>query len=690
MIGRVPLLFLTPMLVAGILVALAFPNLPSELFTGCLFGSVGLCAALLYIKSKYRWRINFTWLILLPPFLLGTTRVLQTDSRNQANVVTNLPLLETTLVVEVLGSRPSSRGFVLETRAIRDGSGLVSGKVLMLIDSGVRPETGSWLVVQGKLDSIRPPTNPNTFHYKNWLGTRQIYRQVVADTFKWIRPPERTLGYWSIQVREWAVAKIDVGIQDAAAAALLKALLLGVQEDIPPEVFSAFRSSGTLHVLAVSGLHVAIIFSIVLFILKPLYGTKTGTWIATITGLALLWFYAFVTGLTPSVLRAAWVFSFVVLAKPLRRNVNYANLLAGSAFILLVADPRLVLNLGFQLSYAAVTGILIFNKPISETLPPLPKIPEYLWGMITVSMAAQLGTLPIILYNFHQVPVWFIAANLVLIPLSTFILVCGILYLMIPEFLLEWPGFLVEQLTLGMIRVAHIAGSLPWATIENIYVNGVQTVLLAAGLLAGGWYLITNNRLGRNISLGCALCFAACAFWQQSNRDTAVMVYRFGNKSAVEYARNRVSVFIGPEVSGRLSEVTAGFRRTQLVTSTIQLPLESGYSWQTGGLTWGLIRPGYDYPDADVWIVTENALDPDEVTTLPGLLIFDCSNSQKYIKEMYRLFPKVPKLDASRTGLILLPEQGLFIQEGINPLPAIVRLPSPGIGDGGRFQPGFQ
>ena len=177
-----------------------------------------------------------------------------------------------------------------------------------------------------------------------------------------------------------------------------------------------------MHVLAVSGLHVGIIFFILNFLLTPLNRNKRLLKIKLFLLVGALWFYAFLTGLSPSVMRSCTMFSFIVVGENLNKRTNIYNTLAASAFLLMLINPLIIFGAGFQLSYIAVISIVFFQPRLAALVAVKNRILKYVWDLFTVSVAVQIGTAPISIFYFHQFPVYFWLSNFIVIPGAALIL----------------------------------------------------------------------------------------------------------------------------------------------------------------------------------------------------------------------------------------------------------------------------
>ena len=288
------------------------------------------------------------------------------------------------------------------------------------------------------LEDIQKPLNPHQFDYSNYLQLRHVYGQLYlnAGNYRVIDTSKQTIYGYSDSIRFTINHKlIEAGFKDDVLS-IINALLLGQRQNIDKSIYNNYVNSGTIHILAVSGLHVGILLWILNFIFRPLLFIKYGRIIRPLIIVLLLWCFAIIAGLSPSVTRAVTMFSVISIAMHFKRPTNIYNTLFISAFIILLFKPRFLFEVGFQLSYLAVFGIVSIQPLIYKLWKPKFCIIDKLWQIYTVTIAAQIGVLPISQFYFHQFPGLFFVSNLVVIPFLSLILGFGLLIIILA--LLNW------------------------------------------------------------------------------------------------------------------------------------------------------------------------------------------------------------------------------------------------------------
>jgi len=320
----------------------------------------------------------------------------------------------------------------------------VSGILLVNVDTTSTLKIDDVLYLNTELQEIKKPLNPHQFNFKDYMFKQQVYHQVFLNKINIVHlTPRKTLYGIAGTIRnninntlvEYSVSKENLSI--------INALLLGQRQAISKETYKSFTKSGAIHILAISGLHIGLLMLLLGLLFKPLFYFKIGKKLIPILIIVLLWTYAFITGMSASVMRAVTMFSLVTVAMYSNRVTNTYNTLVISAFLLLLFNPFYIFDIGFQLSYSAVFAI-VWIKPLFDKLwKPKYYITRKLWDVFTVTLAAQFGILPLSLFYFHQFPGLFFISNIVIIPLLGILLGIGILTLVfayigwIPSLLLE-------------------------------------------------------------------------------------------------------------------------------------------------------------------------------------------------------------------------------------------------------------
>jgi len=342
---------------------------------------------------------------------------------------------------------------------------------------------GDLLIIHTVLSKIDPPHNPEEFNYAKYLSHKGIYDQgyVRSDLWKVLAENQgsriKALG---IAIREKFMDILRQNNVSGKEFAVASAILLGYDDYLDADQRRAFAGAGAMHILCVSGLHVGIIYLVLNSLLAFLNKNRILKILKVILLVFLIWLYALITGFSPSVSRAATMFSFIIVGASMRRRSNIYNILAASAFVLLVFNPYLLTEVGFQLSYIAVAGIVWIYKPLSNLFIPDNKIVQFIWRITVVSFAATLTTFPLSLFYFHQFPFLFLVTNLIAIPFSMIIIYTGLLVLatsFVPSVSAIIGMLLSKFVWILNASVEHIEG-LPFATYRGAFLSAVELLLI--------------------------------------------------------------------------------------------------------------------------------------------------------------------------------------------------------------------
>lgn len=372
------------------------------------------------------------------------------------------------------------------------------------LDASKIPSANDILIVKGNAEQPKPPMNPEEFDYKRYLWNKGIVwtDYLPEGSYQIVKNPNisESVKLWSIQISEWADLQFKTNLKDDKSYGLVKAMLLGRRDDLRSDQIDDYTTSGTVHILSVSGMHVAIIFWVLTFLLGWLKKLKGGKYVYLSTVISLMCFYALVTGLAPSVLRATLMCIVFVLAEVFSKKNNSINSLAISAFIILLIDPQALFDVGFQLSYLAMAGIFLLYKPISAIWSPTSRPAKYIWQITALSFAAQLATFPLSLYYFHQFPFYFWLVNPFVITFTNGLLPAALLLLLsclVPFTTLHMlVGRLVDILSYLTNFSVAIPKALPGYLIENLYLDKVEVLILYAAFFIF-WLAYESREFGR-------------------------------------------------------------------------------------------------------------------------------------------------------------------------------------------------
>lgn len=361
-----------------------------------------------------------------------------------------------------------------------------TGKVLVY-HQGARPLIpGQLFLFSSTPETIAPPQNPYEFDYRRYLNSRGIYlRTFIGKKLTYVEsPPEYSLGLKLKQFRRQIAGMLQEKIPDVDSQEIALALLLGEKKSLDPRIKDAYSQAGVMHVLAVSGLHVGIIYALLVFIIRPLKLSKKLKTVYFLGVIAIIWFYAILTGLSPSVVRASTMFTLLTLGLMRERKPSIFNILAFSAILMISFNPAVIYEVGFQLSYLAVGGIVLLQPIILRLWLPSTKVMYWAWELISVSVAAQLATLPLTIYYFHVFPTYFILGNLFILPLVLVVMQVGVplMFLGWIPYLGEALGWIVSKLLNLQNWIALFIQEVPGSKIDRLVVDWKEMLILWAAI----------------------------------------------------------------------------------------------------------------------------------------------------------------------------------------------------------------
>jgi competence protein ComEC len=431
----------------------------------------------------------------------------------------------------------------------------VNGNLLIYFSKEVDPTVlsyGSVILVNKPLQPVKNSGNPGAFDYERYCRFNRIAYQVYLRPGDFALAPRketRVLAGFITYCRQKIIYLLDSYIHGAKENALAEALLIGYKDDLDKNLVQSYSNTGVVHVIAISGMHLGIIYWLLGWVLRPLTRqkhTRPAGFLLILTG---LWLFTLLAGAGPSVVRSAVMFSFIATGDAFSRRSPVYNNLAASAFLLLCWDPLWLWDVGFQLSYAAVLSIVVFFRPVYSLVFVQNKLLEAIWKLAAVTLAAQILTTPISLYHFHQFPNLFLLANIVAVPLSSLVLLGEVFLCLVSfmPFLAAWTGSALSFLIGLLNRYIENLDSLPFATWQGLMISPSQLFLLLSFTAAAGFAWLHRNKQALLLALLCLLAFAGLRLhsFRKADGQRKVIVYNVPGKQAVDIIIGRNFYFVG-------------------------------------------------------------------------------------------------------------------------------------------------
>jgi competence protein ComEC len=554
-----PFLRLLPLLILGILCAWYWQP---ALSTIALAGSFALLGTLGYPflskGLKYRLRAAAGGCLLLLLWALGAWLVHQENIRNHAHWFGQTYQQGDGLIAaldEMPVQKPRSlKAIARITHLVQNGRMIrATGHIILYFQkdsSAGQLVYGNRILLKKPLQPIQNSGNPGAFDYQRYCLFGGITHQVFLNETEYRTLPGHE-GKWLqetlIRSRETIVAILQQHIRTPRERGLAEALLIGFKDDLDKGLVQAYSNTGVVHVIAISGLHLGLIYGLLVVVAKVLRRRGRVARFLFIAG--GLWAFTLVAGAQPSVVRSAVMFTCMALGDLIGRKTSPLNTLAFSAAGLLCFNPFWLWDLGFQLSYTAVAGILIFYKPFYHLLYFPNKAIDALWQLVALTLTAQILTLPISLFHFHQFPVLFLITNLLAVPLSS-----GILYLEMALCIFHpiTPlataiGWLTEVLICFLNDYIMRLSTLPFALWDGFSFSVLQVVLLYAAIGSAGAWLLAKNKAALRYALCLLLLFAGLrtySLWEAAQLNRLV-VYHVPRHRAADLISGRQVFFRG-------------------------------------------------------------------------------------------------------------------------------------------------
>ncbi len=531
----------------------------------CFTGSLLVVAGIGFtgVGNRYRFRHVQGSALTLLVALTGCVLVWANDIRNDQQWVGHHYRqgdLVSLTVQEPLVEKANSYKAMASVEAVfhnKKGK-TVKGEIILYFKKDAVPPGvgyGSRLLVAVPLQAIRNAGNPGSFDYKTYSLVQGTTHQVYLTPPDYVVQPGvvRNRGKtFLFQSRIWVVSTLKKFIRGEKEQGLAEALLIGYKDDLDKNLVQAYSNTGVVHIIAISGLHLGIIYAILLLLTKPMRRSKHLLLPRLLIILGSLWLFSILAGAGPSVLRSALMFTLIAIGESTAKKTNIFNTLSFSAFGLLCINPFWLWDVGFQLSYAAVLSIVLFFRPVYNWFHLPNKLIDLTWKLTAVTIAAQILTLPISIYHFHQMPLLFLVTNFIAVPLSSLILLgeillCALFFLPPVAALL---GSVLRELIVFMNSYIEGLDKLPFATWNLLSISILQTVLLLIFAIAFSYWLMEKSLLQARlafVSLALFMVLRGVSFYE-AYAQKKLIVYNVPRHPAIDIINGRDYAFLGDSV----------------------------------------------------------------------------------------------------------------------------------------------
>lgn len=521
-----------------------------------------------------------------------------------------------------------------------------SGKILLNVQKDSLNtifQTDDLIYVHGKIKSIPKSLNPYQFEYSEYLKTQHVYGQlIIPGKDIHIHTKGSTTLYGMAQnFRIKLVDKLRETSLSTDERSIIQALILGEKKDISKELYQQYAAAGAVHILAVSGLHVGIFYVLLAFLLKPISYLKHGHLIRSLLIVLILWGFAFMAGLSPSVMRAVSMFSFFALALILKRKTSSVNTLFISFFVLTLINPMNLFHIGFQLSYSAVFFIL-WLLPLFR---PFTYSKNYVWrefkSILAVTISAQIGVLPFTLYYFHSFPGLFLLTNVVILPTLTVFMAFGIAVVILAyvNFLPVWLSDLYNMMVKTLNNFVGWTANQEVFHLKEIYFPLAYAIIIYALLFLFIHYLYSPSRKRLLPVIASFSLFVGVVIYNKhSNSHTDFYIFHKSRESVFGYKKdNHLTLFV--------KDTSIDYRDYNFIPSYISNKKVNKIHLQP-------LPNVFDYREKTIYVMDSTAILPEHISVdvlilthspkinlsrilknhKPKLIVADGSNYPSYIK----------------------------------------------------------
>jgi competence protein ComEC len=533
--GEVPFVVLLLPFLLGIGLGISFID---AVYLPVLWGIfIGLALAFIFLNLTYqRFTIyKMRWLggLLMTFVLLAAGCISAVNYNELTNEHHFSKSAAQYFVVKITNEPQLKNGLLRFTASVQQNinykkTTVTNGTLLITIkdSASIALQYGDELLMPAKYNAIDPPFNPGEFNYKKYLAHQNIYYQafLYPGMYRVIKHDTgNPLIAFSLRLRQQMMVKFRRQMHDQQAIAVASTLILGYKADLSNDILQAYSKTGTIHVLSVSGAHVAIIYLLLQWALGFLNAYRYGRHIKAGIIILLVWYYSMLSGFSPAVCRAAVMISMIIIGKTYARYINMLNILAISAFILLLYDPLFIVDVGFQLSYLAVAGLVVLQPMVYKWTEFKNKWADKLWAACSISIAAQVITFPLSALYFHRFPVYFLFSNLLIIIPTTIIMYSGIAYLMfswIPV-LSAALAYVLEQTILFMNKALALIEHAPFAGISKIWLTTPEYLLLYIIIISLFYFLYEKKSWLIKLVIVCLLLVCTSISIKKYRAETA-------------------------------------------------------------------------------------------------------------------------------------------------------------------------
>lgn len=563
-------------------------------------------------------------------------------------------------VSERLKPNEFAEKYYFEVRQVNEKT--ATGKILLTLpkdSTHTKFHEGQRLLIHAEPQAVPKALNPYQFDYGEYLRNQNVFHRLTLKKNFVKIGFEKNADFYLGKLRENLSRSFDIHNFTPSVKELLNALLLGQRQDMEKSITENYTNTGVIHILAISGLHFGVLYIILGFLLTPLnrFGSN-GRLLRLTLVLGVLWLFAFISGMSASVVRSVVTFTFIGIGLYTNRNSNIYNSLAASMFFILLFTPNFLFDVGFQLSYGAVIAIVAL-QPVYKRFPKSKyKVINYVSETVWLSLAAQLGVLPLCLYYFNQFPLLFLVANIIVVPLSTLVLLLGLLVLAL-NYIWQAAAIVIGHLLKFLIEImndftAWIA-SFKGFILQDIPFTLMLAIVLYAVVFGLGRWLLRMDYRRTMAMLIAIIAFQCLYFFTKLNADSynEMVVFNEWNSSLITEKHDKTVIAFSNDTAIFTNRNLKAYARGNFSDTTIIKPLQNVY-WY-GGYKVLLIDSTASYsPDLrpDILVLTQSSkINLEKVISelKPQNIVADASN-YKYMINRWKATCRKQKIPFHATA----------------------------------------
>lgn len=505
-----------------------------------------------------------------------------------------------------------------------------------------RLNVGERIFFEGRVASPRNAGNPAEFDTEHFLYVRGITGTAYLPMGVWRSDgvADKTLLMYAMDLRERVLRIYDSLGFDGEEGAVLSALTLGEKRDLSQGVRDLYSAVGASHVLALSGLHLGILYMLITMLLPVRGGSRLPIIMRELLVLLLLWGFAAMAGLTASVVRAVILFTLMSVARCLQREGSVMNALGFAAIVMLVVCPRWLFDVSFQLSFAAVWAILLLEYPLRRLMrvEKHGRAYAYVAGVVAVSLSAQLGTLPFVWYYFGTFPLCFLITNFIVMPAAFCVMLLAVLMLALSPFVLlqQFVAWVLKCLLYAMNLLLRGVADLPGASVELPYIGVLGAFVVAVVLFVLLYGVLQRRKVYVAVSLLLSMLFVAVLVARKFRDETPfVLFFNSRNCPAAQLVVSSERSYLMssyPEWDIDLSYVAEPFWRREGMSQPILL--HDGFSDEKVSMSGRLVH----FEGRRIAMLSDDCW-MDETHVQPVDCIFLCRGFLGKIKRLLEIYP---------------------------------------------------